>query len=207
VIKLGRDLSFFDLLESQSKTAVKAAETFAGLVVDLSQVKAYNEALTVIENEGDDLTHRLQNKLAGAFITPLDHEDLSGLSHLLDDITDCIEALGARMEMYKLTACRDDLVPFSANLLDVTKVIQLAVAELHGQFPKSDTLPALLVKIHTLENESDRIYRGALTKLFDEVADPILILKWKEVYDRVEKAIDRCETVASVIDNMIVKYA
>lgn len=207
MIKLGRDSSFFELLESQSKTAVRAAETFASLVQDLSKVKSCNEALFVIESEGDELTHKLQNKLSGAFITPLDHEDLSGLSHLLDDVTDCIEALGARIEMYKLTVCRADLAPFAANLLDVTKVISLAVSELHGQFARSATLPELLVKIHTLENESDRIYRSAVTKLFDEETDPITVIKWKEVYDRVEFAIDRCETIANVLENMIVKYA
>ena len=207
VLKLGKDGTFFDLLESQAKIAVRAAETFSSLVDDLSGVKAHTEALSAIENEGDELTHRLQNRLSGTFITPLDSEDLSGLSHLLDDVTDCIEAVGARIEMYKLTVCRPDLVPFAANLLEVTRVMAAAVTELHNQFPRSTTLPDVLVKVHTLENESDRQYRAALTKLFDEVSDPVTILKWKEVYDRVEFAIDRCESIANVIDNMIVKYA
>lgn len=207
MLKLGKDAAFFDLLESQAKTAVRAAETFCGLVQDLSKVKEYTDALQKIENEGDDFTHRLQNKLSGAFITPLDHEDLSGLSHLLDDVTDCIEAVGARIEMYKLTECRPDLIPFAANLLDVTKVTASAVDELAHQFQRSPTLVATLVQIHTLENESDRQYRAAVTKMFDEVTDPIAILKWKEVYDRVEFAIDTCESIANVIENMIVKYA
>jgi uncharacterized protein Yka (UPF0111/DUF47 family) len=86
-------------------------------------------------------------------------------------------------------------------------VIDLAVDELKGQFPRSNTLPELLVKIHFLENESDRLYRAALTKLFDEVTNPIDVMKWKEVYDRIEFAIDRCESVANLVDNMIVKYA
>ena len=118
-----------------------------------------------------------------------------------------IEAVGARIEMYKLTESRPDIIPFAANLLDVTKVTEEAVAELRSQFQKSDTIAGVLVRVHTLENESDRQYRAALTKLFDEVTDPISILKWKEVYDRVEFAIDRCESIANLVENMTVKYA
>ena len=207
MLKLKKDETFFDLLESQAKIAVRAAETFFGLVNDLSEVHSHTETLLTIEHEGDEITHRLQNKLSATFITPIDQEDLSQLSHLLDDITDCIEAVGARIEMFKLTVCRPDLVPFAANLLEVTKTTASAVLELHHQFHHSATLPEVLVTIHTLENESDRQYRAALTRLFDEVTDPIAIIKWKEVYDRVEYAIDTCESVANVVDNMIVKYA
>ena len=207
MLKLGKEETFFDLLESQAKIAVRAAETFSSLVNDLSAVKVHSEALLAIENEGDEVTHRLQNKLSGTFITPLDQEDLSQLSHLLDDVTDCIEAVGARIGMYRLTECRPDLIPFAENLLEVTKVTASAVVELHHQFHRSPTLPAVLVRIHTLENESDRLYRSAVTNLFDEVTDPIAILKWKEVYDRVEYAIDNCESLANVVENMIVKYA
>ncbi len=207
MLKLGKDHTFFDLLESQAKTAVRAAEVFSALVLDLKNVKTHTDKLIAIENEGDDFTHKLQTKLSGAFITPLDHEDLSELSHLLDDVTDCIEAVGARIEMYKLTESRPDIIPFAANLLDVTKVTEEAVAELRSQFQKSDTIAGVLVRVHTLENESDRQYRAALTKLFDEVTDPISILKWKEVYDRVEFAIDRCESIANLVENMTVKYA
>jgi predicted phosphate transport protein (TIGR00153 family) len=207
VLKLGKDETFFDLLESQAKVAVKAAEVFSSLVDDLSAVQAKTEALSSIEHEGDEITHKLQTRLSGTFITPLDQDDLSRLSHLLDDVTDSIEALGARIQMYKLTVSRPDLIPFAANLLESTKVMADAIIELHGAFPRSDTLPGILVKIHTLENESDRQYRAALTKLFDEVADPIAVMKWKEVYDRIENATDRCESIANLVDNMIVKYA
>lgn len=207
MLKLGKEESFFELLASQARIAVRAAETFLSMVKDLGNSQVHTDALLAIENEGDEVTHRLQNKLSATFITPLDQEDLSELSHLLDDVTDCIESVGARIGMYKLTVCRPDLVPFAANLLEVTKVAADAVTELHQQFHRSPTLPSTLVRIHTLENESDRQYRAALTRLFDEVTDPIAILKWKEVYDRVEYATDRCESLANVVENMIVKYA
>jgi len=209
LLKLGKDESFFDLLESQATTAVKAAQCFAALVGNLDQVaaQAQSQALTRIEQEGDDLTHRLQNKLSATFITPLDQEDLSGLSHLLDDITDHIESAGARIEIFRLKECRPDFLPFAAKLVEVTQATLGAVAELHGQFTRSDSLPDLLQRIHDLENESDVIYRTALGRLFDETQEAITILKWKEVYERVEHAIDKCGSIANVIENMIVKYA
>ncbi|MDR3689752.1 MAG: DUF47 family protein [Fimbriimonas sp.] len=207
MLKLGKDDSFFDLLETQAKIAVKAAEVFLAMVKDLERAKTHTDNLLAIESEGDEITHKLQNKLSGTFIAPLDKEDLSELSHLLDDVTDCIESVGARIGMYRLTVCRPDIVPMAGNLLEVTRVACAAVTELHNQFHRSKSLPGVLVKIHTLENESDRLYRTALTKLFDEETEPIAILKWKEIYDRVEYATDRCETLANVVENMIVKYA
>jgi predicted phosphate transport protein (TIGR00153 family) len=207
VLKLGKEESFFDLLESQASISVRAAETFLSLVNDMSHAPLRLKELEDIEHEGDEFTHRLQNKLSATFITPLDQEDLSKMSHLLDDITDSIESVGARIGMYRLSVARPDLKPLAVNLLEVAKVTADAVMELHQQFHRSATLPDVLVKIHTLENESDVLYRNALMNLFDEEKDPIAILKWKEVYDRVETAIDTCEQLANVVDNMIVKYA
>jgi predicted phosphate transport protein (TIGR00153 family) len=208
MLKLGKEETFFQLLDGQASVAVKAAETFLALAKDLQNVAAYEQKLFDIEHEGDNLTHKLQNKLSKTFITPLDQEDLSELSHLLDDITDSIEAVAARIGMYRLTESREDLAPIVECLVKVTKLVESAVQELHSEFHKSGSLPDTLKLIHTLENESDVQYRAALVRLFDEPGiGPLEVMKWKEVYDRVETAIDQCEDVAKVVDNMIVKYA
>jgi len=206
VPSIKKDETFFDLLESQAKIAVRAADSFVRLVGSMNSSAAGTEELKSIEVEGDDATHRLQMKLAGTFIAPLDHEDISRLSHLLDDITDCIEAAAARIGMYKLTEARPDLPPIAKTLQEITSATADAVLELHHQFHKSSTLPGTLIRIHELENESDEQYRTALSTLFDEVADPIAVIKWKELYERIEHATDRCQTVADVVENMIVKY-
>ena len=207
MLKLGKDESFFKLLENQAAVAVRAAEELLKMADDFSQANARAAELLVIEAQGDEITHSLQIKLSGTFITPLDQEDLSELSHLLDDVTDYIEAIGARIGMYKLTQARPDFKSLAANLLELAKATSEAVAELQNQFHRSATLPQVLVKIHTLENDSDVLYRNALMTLFDEVTDPILLIKWKEVYERIEHAADKCESLANLIDNMIVKYA
>jgi uncharacterized protein len=208
VLKLGRDEIFFELLDKQAKVAQDAADAFLVMVRDLGHSDLHTKTLKDIEHLGDDYTHQLQNRVAATFIPPIDQEDLSELSNVLDDITDYIEATGARIEMYRLTEAREYLIPLAEQLVQITRLVVSAVAELHFKFSYSSTLKETLKQIHTIENESDLLFRSALSNLFHEPGvDPITVMKWKEVYDRVETAVDRCEDVAKVLDNMIVKYA
>ncbi|HSI73218.1 MAG TPA: DUF47 family protein [Fimbriimonas sp.] len=208
MIKLGQEEGFFTLLNSQAEVAVKCAEAFRNMVADPGNLEKHVTILNDIEHEGDGLTHQLQNRIATTFITPLDQEDLSELSHALDDITDLIEALGARLALYRLTTIRPDLMPMADLLVEITKVTALAVKEFRMGYRKSPSLKANVEQMHTLENQSDKSFRKALARLFDEPGiDPLLVMKWKEVYDRMENAVDRCEDVAKIIDNIVVKYA
>ncbi len=208
MIKFGKEEAFFVLLNAQADVAVKCAEAFRSMVQNPTNLNDHASILNDIEHEGDALTHQLQNKIATTFITPLDQEDLSGLSHALDDITDFIEAVGARIALYRLTEIRDDLLPLVDLLVEIAKFTALAVADFRHGFNRSKTLKNTLHQMHSLENQSDKSFRKALARLFDEPGvDPLYVMKWKEVYDRVENAIDRCEDVAKIIDNIVVKYA
>jgi len=208
LLKLGRDEGFFDLLDGQAKVAQEAADEFLAMVRDFPHHESHTRKITEIERRGDELTHQLQNKSVGTFITPLDHEDLSALSEALDDVTDIIEAVSARIELYRLTQVRPDLEPLVVDLVRIVALVGSAVAALRRNFSRSPTLKETLVQIHVVENDSDVLFRGALGTLFhEEGIETITIIKWKEVYDRVENAIDRCEDVAKILDNMIVKYA
>ncbi|MEZ0324811.1 MAG: DUF47 domain-containing protein [Fimbriimonas sp.] len=208
MIKLGKEESFFVLLNAQADVAVKCAEAFRAMVHSPVDLNNHASILNDIEHEGDSLTHQLQNKIASTFITPIDQEDLSGLSHALDDITDMVEAVGARIALYRLTEIRADLVGMADLLVEIAKETAAAVAEFRHGFNKSKTLKDMLHKMHSLENQSDKSFRKALAQLFDEPGvDPLYVMKWKEVYDRVENAVDRCEDVAKIIDNIAVKYA
>lgn len=208
MLKFGKEGVFFDLLDGQAQVAEEAAGVFLNMARDLAQRAGYLKKIEELEHKGDELTHQLQNKIVGTFITPLDQEDLSELSNNLDDITDFIEAVAARIELYRLSEPRADLEPLAVQLVEITRLVAVAVRELRTTFARSETLRTTLREIHTVENESDRLFRSALAKLFDEPnIEPLTVMKWKEVFDRVETAIDRCEDVAKVIDNMIVKYA
>jgi predicted phosphate transport protein (TIGR00153 family) len=205
---VGKNTSFYQLLEAQAQVAVRAAQQFLILVKDFENLEAHAKTIDDMEHEGDELTHQLQNKVASTFITPLDKEDLRDLSQVLDDITDAIEAVAARAELYKLKVARPDLEPLAVLLVKATAITRDAVAELSNGFNRSTTLKDKLKEIHTVENESDQVFRRALGSLFEEPGIAALdVMKWKEVYDRIETAIDKCEDIAKIIGTVIVKYA
>jgi uncharacterized protein Yka (UPF0111/DUF47 family) len=207
-LKQRRDMSLYDLLESQARVATRSAETFLAMARDFGNLPQYAAKLDELESEGDHLTHDLQNKIATMFITPLDKEDLRELSQALDDVTDLIEAAAARAELYSLTGPRGDLLPSVELLLQLTQLTESAVQELRNGFTKSKTLRETLTEIHTVENHSDRAFRAALKNLFHEPGiDALTVIKWKEMFDRVEQASDKCEDIAAIIGTIIDKYA
>lgn len=207
-LKQRRDTAIYDLLESQAEVAVKAAVAFVEMAKDFGNLAQHAELLDKLESEGDDFTHELQNKIATVFITPLDKEDLRELSQALDDVTDLIEAAAARADLYSLKGPRADLLPAAELLLQLTELTRNAVKELRNGFTKSKTLRETLREIHTVENHSDRAFRKALKNLFDEPGiDALTVIKWKEMFDRIEHASDKCESIAAIIGTIIDKYS
>lgn len=205
-LKLKKDLDFYRLLESQARVAVRAAQEFHSLSQDFSQLAAHAERIEEIEHEGDRLTHELQNKVTATFITPIDKEDLRDLSQSLDDVIDFIEAAAARAALYKLTGPRSDLSTLTQLLVQATEVTAEAIAELQLGFNR-ESIKDKLKEIHTLENASDRAFRTALADLFEEPGvEALYVIKWKEMYDRIETAVDKCEDIAKTLGTMLVKY-
>ncbi len=203
-----KDSAIYDLMEAQAKVAVRAAEAFLVMAQEFDKLKLHAEILDKIEEEGDNLTHELQAKIATLFITPLDKEDLRELSQALDDVTDLIEAAAARAELYSLKGPRVDLIPLVEQLVQLTRLTEMAVAELRNGFQKSKSLRNTLKEIHTAENLNDRAFRNALRSLFGEHGiDPLEVMKWKEMFDRIEQASDKCEHIAAIIGTIIDKYA
>ena len=203
----GQDPVFYDLLEAQAETAHKAAQAFHSLTQDFGQAAQIAENVKRLEADGDSLTHELVNKADAKFITPLDKGDMHGLSQALDNITDTLEAAVARISLYQITPLRPDLMPMTERLVQITQATREGVNFLR-HMKGHDALAPLLVRIHDLENENDQSYRAALGTLLNQNgADPILVIKWKEIYDRVEIGVDSCEHVADLLESMVVKYA
>ncbi|MBX3117934.1 MAG: DUF47 family protein [Fimbriimonadaceae bacterium] len=208
LLKNRKDTNLYALLEAQAKLDTKAAEEFLAMSRDFERLPHYAQTLSDMETEGDDLTHELQNKIAAVFITPLDKEDLKELSSALDDVIDYIEAAAARADLYGLKGPRAELVPLAELLVKITQLTETAVSSLRNGFAKSQFLKQTLTDIHTVENESDRLFRTALKNLFDEPGiDALTVIKWKELFDRIETAIDKCEHIAAIIGTILVKYA
>lgn len=203
-----KDTALYELLEKQSNVAKRSAQAFLVMVGDFGQLPKHAAILDQLETEGDTLTHDLQNRIATMFITPLDKEDLRELSQALDDVTDLVEAAAARAELYSLTGPRSDLRPLVELLVRLTELTESAVGELRNGFAKSTTLKDTLKEIHTVENQSDKAFRLALKNLFHEPGvDALDVIKWKEMFDRIEQASDKCEDIAAIIGTIVDKYA
>lgn len=207
-MKIRKETVVYDLLESQANVALKSADAFLAMVHDFGDLPRHAKILDELEDEGDKLTHELQNRLATMFITPLDKEDLRELSQALDDVTDLIEAAAARADLYSLTGPRDDLLPVVELLQELTQLTEGAIRELRNGFSKSASLRETLREIHTVENRSDQAFRRALKNLFDQPGiDALEVMKWKEMFDRIEQASDKCEHIAAIVGTIIDKYA
>ncbi len=198
---------FYDLLEKQANAAVSAAKEFHKLANDFANLVQYAVRIKEIESEADHITHELANKIDATFVTPLDKEDLRALSTELDDVTDYIEACTGRMALYQLTKARPDLAALVVMLVQITEAMLEAVKSLRSM-PSRDKMRDIFIRIHQIENEHDAAFRKALAGLLNVPdADPIQVIKWKEVYDRIEKSVDKCEDVANIIESVTVKYA
>ena len=203
----GQDPVFYDLLEAQAEAAHKTAQAFHSLASDFGQAERVAETVKRLETEADNLTHDLVNKADAKFITPLDKGDMHGLSQALDNITDTLEAAVARIAIYQIAQTRPDLAPMTERLVAITQATREGVGYLR-HLKDHKTLEPILVRIHNLENESDQAYRQALAALLNQAnSDPILVIKWKEVYDRIEIVADECERVADILESLVVKYA
>lgn len=198
---------FYKLLEKQAQAAVDAAREFQALVNNFDDLARHAARIKEIESEADHITHELANLIDATFVTPLDKEDLHALSSELDDVTDCIEACTGRMALYQLRQARPDLEGLVTMLVQITEATLEAVKTLRTK-PNRDNVQSLFIRIHQIENEHDAAFRKALADLLNAPdADPIKVIKWKEVYDRIEAAVDKCEDVAHIIESVVVKYA
>lgn len=205
--RINRDTTFYDLLEAQAETAHQAAIVFLKLAGDFAHRDEHVHEIDRLESEGDTLTHQLANKADSTFVTPLDKEDLHSLSNALDEITDMIDSCTARLEMYQIVEARPDLASLAELLVEITAVTREAVNFLRT-LKAREKIHDVLVHIHALENQADRRFREALSALVNAPgADPIQVLKWKEIYDRIERAVDQCERVANLVESVVIKYA
>jgi predicted phosphate transport protein (TIGR00153 family) len=155
-----------------------------------------------IEHKCDFLTHEIIQRLHRTFVTPLDREDIFALARSLDDVMDAIDATAAIVRLYQISVVRQDARDLARIIMASAEQVVKAAKALERK--KGVAEPA--VEINRLENEADRIHQQAVTKLFDDERDPIVIMKWKEALDFLEDATDRCEDVANVLEGVMVKH-
>jgi predicted phosphate transport protein (TIGR00153 family) len=195
---------FFELFDQSAQNVVKGAELLLQLVSDHGRAEELRKQIEEVEHEGDIITHEIADRLNRTCITPFDHEDIHELAGRMDDILDNIEATADRMFLYEAGEPSPEMVDLVKVLAEATHVLQKAVGGLNNM-KNARRILDYCIEIHRLENVGDEDSRIALAKLF-KTSDAIYALKWKEIYDHVEEALDKCEDVASIVEGIIVKH-
>ena len=198
------DQEFFVLFEKASQNIQDGAELLKSLLDTFDNVKEKAREIEEIEHKGDTITHDIVKKLNTTFITPIEREDILALASSLDDIIDLIHAAATRITLYKLTASTPQAKELGFLILKSVRELNRGISHM-GK--KMDGVYEHCVEVNSLENEADRVCRDAIADLFENEKDPIMILKWKEIYETLETATDRCEDAANVLEGVALKNA
>jgi hypothetical protein len=203
---LPKDTSFYDYFEEHARLTVVGAAEFVSLVSTAANIEAKARRIKEIEHETDVITHRCVGALHTVFITPIERDDIYHLITRMDDIMDYVEAAAERIALYEVSQMTPEIVDMADTLWRAAKDVEEA---LHGlrDLKNPKRVLAKCVEINRLENEADAILRRALARMFREERDSIMIIKWKEIYEHVESATDRCEDVANIIEGVVLDNA
>jgi hypothetical protein len=201
---LPRETSFFDFFDEHAALTVTGAKELLALVSDGANIGPRAKRIKEIEHEADIVTHRCVEALHKTFVTPIDRNDIHRLITRMDDVLDYIEAAADRIALYEVTETSLELKQLAEVLVRSAEAMELAVRGLRAM-RQPEAIREACVNVNRLENEADALLRSALAKLFRTEKDPIVIIKWKEIYEIFEVATDRCEDVANVIEGVVLE--
>lgn len=203
---LPRDTSFFDLFEQHAALTVEGAKEFFAIAQTGANIAAKARRIKEIEHEADVVTHRCVEALHKTFITPIERGDIYRLISRMDDIMDFVEAAAERLTLYEITTMTEEVRDMADVLVRSCEQIKNAMQGLRNMKNAEPILKACL-DVNRLENDADAILRAAVARLFKEEQNPIVIIKWKEIYENLENATDRCEDVANTIEGVVLENA
>ncbi len=199
----GRDTTYFDLFEEAGRNLVQAAGLLEQMLRGWPDTAALAHEIRDLEHEGDRVTSELIRRLNQTFVTPLDREDIIALASGLDDITDLVEEVADFLGLYKIEAPMEQAVELSAILHQATRHICGALPRLRD----FGDLSAMQAEVHRLENEGDRVTREAIAALFETGIDPMTVIRWKDLLERLEAAVDATERAANTLEGVVIKNA
>jgi predicted phosphate transport protein (TIGR00153 family) len=196
-----RDRAYFDLFEEAGHNVLQSAELLERLLSDFPDNRNLAQDIRDCEHEGDRVTHEILDRLNHTQVTPIDREDILALTSALDDIVDYIEEVADYLGLYKIEAPMDQAIKLAEVLNRASRQIAEAIPQLRG----FNDISAYTVEINRLENEGDRIVREAIASLFDGGIDPMVVIRWKDLFERLEDAIDATEHVAHILEGIVIK--
>jgi predicted phosphate transport protein (TIGR00153 family) len=200
---LPKEEQYFDLFTQMTLYIVEAAGELKQMLADKEQnYKEYSQRIKRLEHACDELTHTISTKLNKSFITPFDREDIYLMSSALDDIVDLIDDAARAFIIFDVGEIRH----YARDFAGVIERMAEQLREIVGTLQKPKNITQRLIEIHRLENDGDDIYHAAVAELFHDERDPMNVIKWKEIYEKLEAAVDRCENVANIIESVIIKH-
>jgi predicted phosphate transport protein (TIGR00153 family) len=198
---LPRDRTFFDLFIEAGQNTLEAARLLDQTMAAWPDAGELPRQIVDAEHKGDQITHNIIQRLNSTFVTPIDREDIYGLATQMDDIVDYTEEAADFLGLYKIEA------PM-IQAQELTKVLVSACEQLAKgleHLPDFKDLDKYWIEIHRLENEGDRISRDAVASLFSNGIDPMVVIRWKDMFAVLENAIDATETAAQIIEGIVIK--
>jgi len=196
-----RDREFFDLFEEAGANILRAADLLDRMLRNYPDTKELAREILLCEQEGDRITHDIVNRLNQTFVTPIDREDILELASALDDIVDLTEEVADYLGLYKVEAPMEQAQRLAHILMQAARQI----AEAMPRMRDFKDISHFTVEIHRLENEGDRVVREAIASLFDTGIDPMVVIRWKDLFERLEEAIDATERVANTLQGIVIK--
>ena len=201
---LPKEEQYFSLFAQMTSYIYDAASALVEMLGDKKgDYTGYVKRIKEIEHECDDLTHTVSTRLNKSFITPFDREDIYLLSGALDDIVDLIDDAARALVMYNVR----EATGYARQFGDVLQRMAVQLHEVVSTLERPAGIAPRLVEIHRLENEGDDLYHEAIGELFRDTPDPLRVIRWKDIYDKLEGAVDRCEQAANIIESVIIKHA
>ncbi len=196
-----RDREFFDLFEEAGSNILRAARLLEDMLQDWPERSELARDILICEQQGDRITHDIVLRLNNTFVTPIDREDILSLSSALDDIVDFIEEVADFLGLYKIEAPMEQAQQLARILHQSARQISEAMPRLRG----FKDLSHYTVELNRLENDGDRVSRAALASLFDNGIDPMVVIRWKDIFERLESAIDATEHTANILEGIVIK--
>jgi predicted phosphate transport protein (TIGR00153 family) len=196
-----KEREFFDLFEEAGANIVHASGLLERLLEEWPDHGELAREVRDCEHEGDRITHDIIQRLNQTFVTPIDREDIYALASSLDDIVDFIEEVSDFLGLYRIEATMDKAIEMGQILHQSTRAIA-------GAIPRLRTFKDIhhyTVEINRLENDGDRVLREALASLFERGIDPMLVIRWKDIFERLEDAIDSTEKTANILEGIVIK--
>ena len=201
-----KEEKFFGLFEQSTRNMVKTAEKLQGMLDTCGDVVKSVAEITELEHQGDTITHQIIAQLHRTFVTPFDREDIALLAHTLDDVTDLIHSAADAILIYKIECPTLRAKELADIIVQASIEVEKVMPQLRHRAEMKQVLERC-VEINRLENIADRVFRAAMAELFDDDIDIAQVIKWREIYEYMEAATDRCEDVANVLEGVALKYA